>query len=188
MSKSHPSFHCVFICVWGGHLLNNLIWNRGDLKFNFYFRNEINYYVRHMSFGLARGLKRYKNVKCKNYFKLRISFLLLIEMKCRRKNHFKTVPPPKLTSTEWLSARAYGHFSSSTTNNCTKNTACPSSYTEQQDRWNIYLLSICTGILGIFDILQFEISSLMNWIFFPSLKTNWIFLPVQTGFFSKFLG
>ena len=24
------------------------------------------------------------------------------------------------------------------------------------------LLSICTGILGIFDILQFEISSLMN--------------------------
>ena len=25
-------------------------------------------------------------------------------------------------------------------------------------------------------------------IFFPSLKTNWIFLPVQTGFFSKFLG
>ena len=27
----------------------------------------------------------------------------------------------------------------------------------------------------IFAILQFEISSLMNWIFFPSL--NWIFLP-----------
>ena len=24
--------------------------------------------------------------------------------------------------------------------------------------------------------------------FFPSLKTNWIFLPAQTGFFSKFLG
>ena len=24
--------------------------------------------------------------------------------------------------------------------------------------------------------------------FFPSLKTNWIFLPVQTGVFSKFLG
>ena len=32
----------------------------------------------------------------------------------------------------------------------------------------------------IFPILQFEISSLINWIFFPSLK--------QTGFFSKFLG
>ena len=29
-----------------------------------------------------------------------------------------------------------------------------------------HLLSICTGILGNFDILQFEISSLMNWIFF----------------------
>ena len=50
------------------------------------------------------------------------------------------------------------------------------------------LLSICTGIFGTFDIFQFEISSLMNWVFFPSLKTNWIFLPVQTGFFSKFLG
>ena len=95
MSKSHPSFNCVFICVWGGHWLNDLIWNRGDLKFNFYFRNEINYYVRHMSFGLARGLKRYKNVKCKNYFKLRISCFLLIEMKCPRKKHFKTVPPTK---------------------------------------------------------------------------------------------
>ena len=38
----------------------------------------------------------------------------------------------------------------------------------------------------IFDILQFEISSLMNWIFFPSL--DWIFAgytgsknPVQIG-------
>ena len=38
----------------------------------------------------------------------------------------------------------------------------------------------------IFQILQFEIVSLMNWIFFPSL--NWIFVgytgsnnPVQTG-------
>ena len=29
-----------------------------------------------------------------------------------------------------------------------------------------YLLSICTGIFGTFDILQFEISSLINWVFF----------------------
>ena len=36
-----------------------------------------------------------------------------------------------------------------------------------------FLLSICTGILGIFDVLQFEISSLN---FFPSL--NWEKIPV----------
>ena len=42
----------------------------------------------------------------------------------------------------------------------------------------ILLLSICTGILGIFDILQFEISSLMNWIFFLVWK--------QTGYFYQF--
>ena len=41
-----------------------------------------------------------------------------------------------------------------------------------------FLLSICTGILGIFDILQFEISSLMNWIFFLVWK--------QTGYFYQF--
>ena len=46
-----------------------------------------------------------------------------------------------------------------------------------------FLLSICTGIFGTFDILQFDELG-----FFSSLKTNWIFLPVQTGFFSKFLG
>ena len=50
------------------------------------------------------------------------------------------------------------------------------------------LLSICTGILGTFDILQFEISSLMNWFFFLSLKRNWLFLPVQTGFFFQVSG
>ena len=36
-----------------------------------------------------------------------------------------------------------------------------------------------------FPILQHEISSLMNWIF-SQFETNWIFLPVQTGFFSSF--
>ena len=40
------------------------------------------------------------------------------------------------------------------------------------------LLSICTGILGNFDILQFENSSLMNWIFFLVWK--------QTGYFYQF--
>ena len=43
---------------------------------------------------------------------------------------------------------------------------------------DVCLLSICTGILGIFDILQFEISSLMNWIFFLVWK--------QTGYFYQF--
>ena len=40
------------------------------------------------------------------------------------------------------------------------------------------LLSICTGILRIFDILQFEIFSLMNWVFFLVWK--------QTGYFYQF--
>ena len=111
------------------------------------------------------------NVKITSNFASAVSFWL--KWNVRVKTISKRCPPPKLTSTEWLSARAYGHFSSSTTNNCTKNTACPSAYTEQQDRWNIYLLSICTGILEIFDILQFEISSL---IFILSL--NWEQIPV----------
>ena len=46
----------------------------------------------------------------------------------------------------------------------------------------------CTGILGNFDILQFEICIQFDELnFFPSLKTNWLFLPVQTVLFSKFL-
>ena len=53
----------------------------------------------------------------------------------------------------------------------------------------LFLLSICTGILGNFDILQFEISSLMNWIFFLDWKKLVIFpsSKFQTAFFSNFL-
>ena len=40
------------------------------------------------------------------------------------------------------------------------------------------LLFICTGIFRTFDILQFEISSLMNWVFFLVWK--------QTGYFYQF--
>ena len=40
------------------------------------------------------------------------------------------------------------------------------------------LLFICTGILEIFDILQFDISSLKNWVFFLVWK--------QTGYFYQF--
>jgi hypothetical protein len=51
-----------------------------------------------------------------------------------------------------------------------------------------FLLSICTGILGIFYILQFEISSLMNWIFSKFENkldiftiSTWIFFPKGYG-------
>ena len=49
------------------------------------------------------------------------------------------------------------------------------------------LLSICTGILGTFDILQFEISSLMNWFFLSSLKTKLVIFTSSNWVFSKFL-
>ena len=49
-----------------------------------------------------------------------------------------------------------------------------------------YLLSICTGILGIFDILQFEISSLMNWIFFLVWKQTGYFYQFKLDFFPSF--
>ena len=48
------------------------------------------------------------------------------------------------------------------------------------------LLSICTGILGTFDILQFEISSLMNWIFFLVWKQTGYFYQFKLYFFPSF--
>ena len=51
---------------------------------------------------------------------------------------------------------------------------------------HIYLLSICTGILGTFDILQFEISSLMNWIFFLVWKQTGYFYQFKLYFFPSF--
>ena len=48
------------------------------------------------------------------------------------------------------------------------------------------LLSIYTGILGIFDILQFEISSLMNWFFFLVWKQTGYFYQFKLVFFSSF--
>ena len=48
------------------------------------------------------------------------------------------------------------------------------------------LLSICTGILGNFDILQFEISSLMNWIFFLVWKQTGYFYQFKLYFFPSF--
>ena len=38
-----------------------------------------------------------------------------------------------------------------------------------------FLLSICTGILGVYDILQFEISSLMICIFFLVWKKSRVY-------------
>ena len=55
---------------------------------------------------------------------------------------------------------------------------CSSKFMQLELLNKSYLLSICTGIFGTFDILQFDELG-----FFPSLKTNWILLPVQTGFF-----
>ena len=49
-----------------------------------------------------------------------------------------------------------------------------------------FLLSICTGILGTFDILQFEISSLMNWIFFLVWKQTGYFYQFKLYFFPSF--
>ena len=50
----------------------------------------------------------------------------------------------------------------------------------------VFLLSICTGILGNFDILQFEISSLMNWIFFLVWKQTGYFYQFKLYFFPSF--
>ena len=50
------------------------------------------------------------------------------------------------------------------------------------------LLSICTGIFGIFYILQFEILSLMNWIFFLVWKQIVYFCQFKQDFFFKFFG
>ena len=52
--------------------------------------------------------------------------------------------------------------------------------------WHTVLLSICTGILETFDILQFEISSLMNWIFFLVWKQTGYFYQFKLGFFPSF--
>ena len=49
-----------------------------------------------------------------------------------------------------------------------------------------FLLSICTGIFGTFDILQFEISSLMNWVFFLVWKQTGYFYQFKLGFFPSF--
>ena len=49
-----------------------------------------------------------------------------------------------------------------------------------------FLLSICTGILGTFDILQFEISSLMNWFFFLVWKQTGYFYHFKLEFFPSF--
>ena len=49
-----------------------------------------------------------------------------------------------------------------------------------------YFLSICTGILGNFDILQFEISSLMNWFFFLVWKQTGYFYQFKLYFFPSF--
>ena len=51
---------------------------------------------------------------------------------------------------------------------------------------HIHLLSICTGIFGTFDILQFEISSLMNWVFFLVWKQTGYFYQFKLGFFPSF--
>ena len=43
-----------------------------------------------------------------------------------------------------------------------------------------------TGIFGTFDILQFEISSLMNWVFFLVWKQTGNFYQFKLGFFPSF--
>ena len=49
-----------------------------------------------------------------------------------------------------------------------------------------FLLFFCTGILGIFDILQFEIPSLTNWIFFLVWKQTGYFYQFKLTFFPSF--
>ena len=53
-------------------------------------------------------------------------------------------------------------------------------------RFILDLLSICTGIFGTFYILQFEISSLMNWVFFLVWKQTGYFYQFKLGFFPSF--
>ena len=48
------------------------------------------------------------------------------------------------------------------------------------------LLSICTGIFGTFDILQFKIYSLMNWDFFLVWKQTGYFYQFKLIFFPSF--
>ena len=48
------------------------------------------------------------------------------------------------------------------------------------------LLFICTGIFGSFEILQFEISSLMNCIFFLVWKQTGYFYQLKMDIFTSF--
>ena len=49
-----------------------------------------------------------------------------------------------------------------------------------------HLLSICTGIFGSFDILQFENPSMINCIFFLVWKQTGYFYQFKQGFFPSF--